>query len=142
MSSEEERAQRFVERHFPEVAGFLAAERGEGLVPTFGPTGLQNVHDDAPVPFAVIRIDYRVSREELFAALVIGFTDINPDRDPDAMTVEDIRREVEGTLAASSFNEVWLMVERLERGGHSTVQERRLQALERALQRAYPEVAR
>lgn len=107
-------------------------------VPTFGPTGLQNVHDDAPTPYAIVRLDYRVSRVELFAALVLGFTETNVDRDPDSLSVEEIRQEVEACLAASSFNDVWFVVERLERREFSDVQERRLEALERALERAYP----
>ncbi|MET8947445.1 hypothetical protein ABZX30_28850 [Streptomyces sp. NPDC004542] len=125
-------------RQLLEMVDETAAERGGGPVPTVGPTGVQNVHDDAPVPYAVVRLDYRVSRVELFAALVLGFTETDPDRDPDALTVEEIRRDVEAVLAGSSFSEVWLMVERLERGGFSAVRDRGMQALERALVRAYP----
>lgn len=107
-------------------------------LPVFGPTGLQNVHDDAPVPYAVIRIDYRISREELFAAWVLAFTEQNPDRDPDLITVEQIRDEVENCLAANSFNEIWAVVESGEDGSYSGEQLRRLDALRRAMERAYP----
>jgi hypothetical protein len=106
-------------------------------LPTFGPTGLQNVHDDAPEPFAVVRLDYRVSRREMLAALVLGFTEMIPDRDPDTLTVEEVRREVEGTLAFASANDVWRMLERIEDGRLSAEQRERLAGLERAMDRAY-----
>ncbi|GHF81775.1 hypothetical protein [Streptomyces thermodiastaticus] len=107
-------------------------------VPAFGPTGVQNVHDDAPEPFAVVRIDYRVSRDELFAALMLGFTETDVDRDPDLMTVEQIRGEVERALAMASVDEIWRVVEQVEDGRYSGPQLRRLDALWRALDRAYP----
>ncbi|MEU4487366.1 hypothetical protein AB0H94_21220 [Streptomyces purpurascens] len=106
--------------------------------PTFGPTGLQNVHEDAPVPHVVVRLDVQLSREELFAALVLGFTETDVDRNPDALSVEAIRTEVESCLASASFNEVWKVLERVEDGHYTGPQLRRLDALRRAMDRAYP----
>lgn len=105
---------------------------------TFGPTGLQNVHDDAREPYAVVRLDYRVSREELFAALVLGFTETDVDRDPDLLSVAEVRQEVEATLAASSFNEISRTVEQIQAGTYTGPQLRRLDGLRRAMDRAYP----
>ncbi|WP_330347517.1 hypothetical protein [Streptomyces sp. NBC_00582] len=107
-------------------------------LPTFGPTGLQNVHDDAPHGYAVVRLDYRVSRDELFAALVLGFTETDPDRDPALMTVEEVRGEVESTLAGHSFTEVWRVIEQLRDGSFSPWQADRLEGLRQAMGRAYP----
>ncbi|MDX3582005.1 DUF6907 domain-containing protein [Streptomyces europaeiscabiei] len=138
MSSEEERAQRSVERMFPEVARFLAAERGGGPVPVFGPTDVQNVHDDQPEPHVTVCVAYRMSRVELFAGLAIGYATTNIDRSPDSMTVEEIRYDVEGYLADTSLLNLSDTVETVagmvERGEHPE----QTQALKRALDRAYP----
>ncbi|MBT2420589.1 hypothetical protein J7F01_40405 [Streptomyces sp. ISL-22] len=136
--AEREAARRSVDRAFPVVAAFLAAERGESPAPSFGPTAVQNVHDDAPTPRAVVRLDYQVSRPELLAALVLGFTETNPDRNPDTLSVVDVRSAVEAALAGSSYTDVWAMVEQLRAGGFSGEQAARLEALERAMERAYP----
>jgi hypothetical protein len=138
MSSEEERAQRFVERHFPEVSRFLAAERGGAPAPVFGPTDVQNVHDDQPEPHVTVRVAYRMSRVELFAVLAAGYAVTNIDRSPDSMTVEEIRYDVEGYLADTSLLNLSDTVETVEgilaRGEHPE----QTQALKRALDRAYP----
>jgi len=107
-------------------------------LPVFGPTGVCNVTDDAPTGYTVVRIDYRVSREELFAALLLGFTETDPDRDPDTLSVTEIRGEVEATLAMQSANDIWRVVEQVEDGRYSAVQLRRVDALRRAMDRAYP----
>ncbi|MEV7427028.1 hypothetical protein [Streptomyces sp. NPDC091212] len=109
------------------------------VLPVFGPTGVANVHDDASVSYGIIRIDYLVSREELFAALVMGFTDTNPERDPAVLSVNDVRREVEGTLATASGTDVTRFAARLAHvEGRTVEQEDRLHRLSQALDRAYP----
>lgn len=139
--SEDERARKFVERHFPVVAAFLAAERGGGPAPVYGPTGVQNDHDDQPEPWVTVRVDYRVSRWELLAALAAGYATANEMQDPDGMTVEEIRRDVESFLADTSARELDAMVEevagRVERGEDRE----QFEALRRAMDRAYPVAA-
>lgn len=138
MSSEEERARSFTERHFPEIARFLAAERGEGPAPVFGPGDLQNAHDDQPEPHVVVRVAYRLSRIELFAAFTAGYAMTNVGQDPDSMTVKQIRYDVEGHLADSSVlmldDLVTDVAGKLQRG-EDTAQ---MEALKRAVDRAYP----
>lgn len=136
--SEEERARKFVERHFPVTARFLAAERGGGLAPVYGPTSLQNDHDDQPEPHVIVRVDYRLSRWELLAALAAGYATANEAQDPDTMTVEEIRYDVEAFLADTSARDLDAMVEevaaKVERGDDRA----QMEALRRAMDRAYP----
>lgn len=140
--SEEERARKFVERHFPVTARFLAAERGGGPAPVYGPTSLQNDHDDQPEPHVIVRVDYRVSRWELLAALAAGYATANEQQDPDTMTVEEIRYDVEAFLADTSARDLDGMVEevaaKVERGDDRA----QMEALRRATGRAYPVTTR
>lgn len=136
--SEEERARKFVERHFPVVAAFLAAERGEGPAPVYGPTGVQNDHDDQPEPWVTVRVDYRVSRWELLAALAAGYATANEMQDPDGMTVEAIRQDVESFLADTSARDLDAMVEEVAGRVESGEDRAQFEALRRAMDRAYP----
>lgn len=136
--SEEERARKFVERHFPVTAAFLAAERGGGPAPVYGPSSVQNAHDDQPEPFVRVRVDYRMSRIELFAVLAAGYATTNTGVNPDDMTVAQIRYDVEAQLALMSWREMEDLVEtsagQIERGEHPE----QMAALKRAIDRAYP----
>ncbi|MFF4360845.1 DUF6907 domain-containing protein [Streptomyces sp. NPDC001604] len=127
-----------VERRFPAAARFLAAERGEGPAPLYGPTERQNVHDDQPKPHVVVRVDFLMSRFELFALLADGYATTNIERSPDDMTVEQIRSDVEAACAGISSLELDALVEtvagQIERGDHPE----QMQALRRAMDRAYP----
>lgn len=136
--SEEQRARKFVERHFPVTAEFLAAERGEAPVPVYGPGETQNVHDDQPAPHVVIRVAYQLSRWELLAALADGYATSNTGQSPDDMTVQQIRDDVESFLAGTSSLDLDARVEaiagQIERGDHPE----QMAALLRAMDRAYP----
>jgi hypothetical protein len=136
--SEEQRAQRFVERHFPVTAAFLAAERGEGPAPIYGPTSLQNDHDDQPEPWVTVRVDYRVSRWELLAALAAGYATANEMQDPDGMTVEQVRYDVEAFLADTSARDLDAMVEEVAAKVERGEDQAQMEALRRAMDRAYP----
>ena len=135
--SEEERARTFVERHFPVTAAFLAAERGEGPAPVYGPSDVQNAHDDQPEPHVVVRVAYRMSRWELLAALAAGYATTNIERSPDDMTVQQIRYDVEAQLSLMSWRDMEDLVEsvagQIEQGEHPE----QMQALKRAMDRAY-----
>ncbi|MFJ9903908.1 DUF6907 domain-containing protein [Streptomyces sp. NPDC101152] len=138
MSDEQDRARTFVERHFPQAAAFLAAERGEGPAPVYGPTEPQNDHDDQPEPWVTVRVGYRVSRFELLAALAAGYATANEMQDPDTMTVAEIRYDVEAFFADTSARDLDAMVEevasKVERGEDHA----QFEALRRAMDRAYP----
>lgn len=165
MSSEEERARRFVERHFPEVAGFLAAERGEGLVPTFGPTGLEMVDepgeqaaaepeqlpvygpsevfdDEGVTPHVVVRVAVALSREQLVTALAIGVTNLGADTDPEQMTADEVRREIEGYFAAVGLVEIDTLIDEGWPRSFPPAAQLRMDAIAAAVERAYPAVAR
>lgn len=136
--SEEERARKFVERHFPVTAAFLAADGGGGPAPVYGPSSIQNAHDDQPEPFVRVRVDYQMSRIELFAALAAGYATTNTGVNPDDMTVAQIRYDVEAQLSLMSWREMEDLVEtsagQIERGEHPE----QMAALKRAIDRAYP----
>jgi hypothetical protein len=136
--SEQERARKFVERHFPVTAAFLAAECGEGPAPVFGPTALQNDHDDQPEPWVTVRVDYRVSRFELLAALADGYATANEQQDPDGMTVAEIRYDVEAFFADTSARDLDACVEAIAAKVESGEDREQMEALRRAMDRAYP----
>jgi hypothetical protein len=138
VNEEEERAQRFVERHFPVTARFLAAERGEGPAPAYGPTGVQNDHDDQPAPWVTVHVAYRVSRWELLAALAAGYATANEQQDPDTMTVTEIRTNVESFLADTAARDLDDMVEEVAAKVESGEDQAQMEALRRAMDRAYP----
>ncbi|WOX09183.1 DUF6907 domain-containing protein [Streptomyces sp. N50] len=136
--SEEQRARKFVERHFPVTAAFLAAEPAEGEPPVFGPAEVQNAHDDQPEPFVVVRVAYRLSRFELFAALADGYATTNTGADPDDMTVQQIRSDVEAYLCGASWRDMEDLVETVARQIEGGEHPEQMAALRRAMDRAYP----
>jgi hypothetical protein len=133
--NEEERAQRFVERHYPEVAKFLAEERND--LPVYGPTEVFRDEDDT-APDAVVRVAFALSREQLMTALSIGFTEIAPDRDAENLTVDEVRREVEGWLHGAAVIELDRYVRQGQLTAYPVEAQAVMDALAAALDRAYP----
>ncbi|MBD9725120.1 hypothetical protein PV755_15360 [Streptomyces caniscabiei] len=131
MSSEEERAQRSVERAFPDVARFL------GQLPVYGPTELQNVHDDTGPAVVIVRVDFALSREELQTALAYGYAESNSRRPIGELSVEEVRAEVEGYLAFTGYAQMLPHVES-ERVRRPEGDQARNAAFDAALDRAYP----
>lgn len=127
----------YIERRYPAAAAFLAAERGEGPAPAYGPTGVQNDHDDQPGPWVTVHVAYRVSRWELMAALCDGYATANEMQDPDGMSVTRIRENVEAFFADNSARELDDLVEeiaaKIEQGDDLD----QFAALLRAMDRAY-----
>lgn len=68
-------------------------------LPVFGPTGAIPCDEDRE-PFATVRMDLIVTREQLRAALGIGHAEQAGQPALDEMSVQDIRREVERHLGA------------------------------------------
>jgi hypothetical protein len=135
--NEDEKAQRFVERHFPEVSRFLAAERGEQL-PVYGPTEV--FRDEDVTPDVVVRVAFALSREQMMTALSIGFTELIPDRQAEDLTVEETRKEVERWLHAAAVIELERHVIQGRQTAYPPEAQPVMDALAAALDRAYPAV--
>jgi hypothetical protein len=147
---EQERAQRFVERHFPEVHRFVAAERDEGLVPTFGPTEpraggdlpvygpTEPLGDEENEPDVIVRVDFLMSRAQITTALGIAWAEIAGDREPESLSVREVRHEVEAWLSVQAF---FALSDQMERDARQTFlpeQQHAMQVLAEAVDRAYP----
>jgi hypothetical protein len=135
MSSEEESAQRFVERHFPEVSRFLARERGD--MPVYGPT--DPFGDEEHTPDVIVRVDFLMSREQITTALGIAWAEIvEGDRGPESLTVVAVRHEVEAYLSVQALHELGKQMERDQARTFSPESQRVMQLLAEAVDRAYP----
>lgn len=134
MSDEQERAQRSVERMFPEVARFMGQLRHE--LPLFGPTDLFD--DEGITPDVIVRVDYALSREQLHAAMMVAFTEIADGRSPEDLSVVEVRTEVEGYLAAHGILAVDNQIADGEHHDFTAEQQRIMQLLAESIERAYP----
>lgn len=128
----------YIERTYPAAAAFLAAERGGGPAPVYGPGEVQNAHDDQPEPHVVVRVAYRLSRWELLAAFANGYASANHGQDPDEMTVARIRDDVESYLSLDSWTEMDTHVEEVAAKIEAGDDLDQFAALLRAMDRAFP----
>ena len=107
-------------------------------LPIFGPTEVQNVDDDLGPAVAIVRVDFALSREELQTALAYGYASANQDCPVEDMSVQDVRREVEGHLAFAGYVKLTRHVESERvRSDKDPVRDAAFAA---ALDRAYPPV--
>ncbi|MFF1544619.1 hypothetical protein [Streptomyces sp. NPDC058291] len=109
-------------------------------LPVFGPTEV--FVDEDVTPAVVVRVAYALSREQLLTALSIGFTEMNPDRDAVNLTVDEVRREVEGWLHAAAVYELDRYVTQGQLTAYPPEQQAVMDALAEAVERAYPGVDR
>lgn len=109
------------------------------IAPTYGPTVVTN-HEGGHGMRAVVRTAVALTRGQLLAALACGFAETGPDRDPDTLTADQVRQEVEEYVAASSCLELDDAVRQLRAAAAGWTPERRsrMDALGRAVDRAYP----
>lgn len=133
---EEARARQFFGRHFPEVARFLATERGEEL-PVFGPFEVQGGVDELEPAVAVVQVAFALTRTQLVTALAMSFAGLGPERTPESLTDDEVRREVEGQLAAEAIIELDQMMEANERTVFPPMQQRAMDLLGVAVDRAF-----
>ncbi|MDX3582982.1 DUF6907 domain-containing protein [Streptomyces europaeiscabiei] len=105
-------------------------------LPTYGPTELQNANDDTGPAVAVVRVDFQMSREELATAFAYGYAETNQDRPVEDMSVEDVRADVEGYLAATGYLQFSQNVADMRAG--TPVSPAVQAAFAAALDRAYP----
>lgn len=105
-------------------------------LPVYGPT---EVFDDEGVtPDVIIRVAYALSREQLYAALSIGYTELIPTLDAHNLTTEDVRREVEGWFAGQGIVEIDRYVAQGQLTAYPVEAQPVMDALAAALDRAYP----
>ncbi|MFE7927807.1 DUF6907 domain-containing protein [Streptomyces sp. NPDC057456] len=74
-------------------------------LPTFGPTDVIPADENAE-PFAVVKVALTLTRDQLRAALAIGHAELAAEPPLPDMGVLDVRREVEGYLAAGAIFEL------------------------------------
>jgi hypothetical protein len=106
-------------------------------LPVYGPTEVFHDEDDI-APDVVVRVAYALSRVQLMTALSIGFTEIAPDRDAENLTVEEVRREVEGWLHGAAVIELDRYVRQGQLTAYPVEAQPVMDALAAALDRAYP----
>ncbi|MFJ2964234.1 DUF6907 domain-containing protein [Streptomyces collinus] len=134
--NEEERARQFFGRHFPEVAEFLATERGERL-PAFGPYEVQGGVDELEPAVAVVRVAFALTRTQLVTALAMSFAGLGPERTPESLTDDEVRREIEGQLAAEAIIELDHLMEANEQAEFTPEQQRAIDLLAATVDRAF-----
>jgi hypothetical protein len=105
-------------------------------LPVYGPTEVFREEDTEPD--AVVRVAFALSREQLLTALSIGFTEMIPDVDPETITVEETRKEVEGWLHAAAVIELDRYVRQGQLTAYPPEAQPVMDALAAALDRAYP----
>lgn len=105
-------------------------------LPVYGPTTVTG--DEESTPVAVVRVAVALSREQLLTALAVSFTEMDLDRDASALTVAEVRTEVEGYLATAAL----ASLDRDAPSVHGRVfplhQQAIVTALAEATERAYP----
>ncbi|WP_030409725.1 hypothetical protein [Streptomyces albus] len=111
------------------------------LPPASGPTGVAGVEHYGEPLAAVVRLDVALTRGQILAAVAEGFS-YREDRDPDTLTVAEVRWMVEqaietgGTLAlAADADTIWDGFGTDDWGAELT---ERMLGLARAVDRAYP----
>lgn len=107
-------------------------------LPVYGPTEVFKEED--VTPDVVVRVAFALSREQLMTALSVGFTELVPDVDPTALTVEKTRSEVEGWLHAEAVYELDRYVRQGQLTAYPPEAQPVMDALAAALDRAYPQV--
>ena len=110
---EQERAQRSVERMFPEVARFLGRER-PGM-PVYGPT--DPFGDEEHEPDVIVRVDFLMSREQIMEA-VWDANWFGPTKTLD-VHVAALRRKLAGAVVIEAVRGVGFRLEIAEDDGAS-----------------------
>lgn len=107
-------------------------------LPVFGPFEVQGGVDELEPAVAVVRVAFALTRAQLVTALGMSFAGLGPDRTPESLTDDEVRREIEGQLAAEAIIELDRQAEDDEEHGFTPVQQRVMDLLAEAVDRAYP----
>jgi hypothetical protein len=106
-------------------------------LPTFGPFEVQGGVDELEPAVAVVRVAFALTRTQLVTALGVSFAGLGADRTPESLTDDEVRREVEGHLAAEAIIELDHQMERDEQRGFTPEQQRAIDVLAAAVDRAF-----
>ncbi|PWJ02410.1 hypothetical protein DKG34_38705 [Streptomyces sp. NWU49] len=101
------------------------------MPPTFGPTEIHG--DDEHIPHAIVQVAIALPREQLRAALAVGHAQMSGEPPLEDMTVLDVRREIEGYLAAGAVFELYREADAL----NERLAPEHTAALDAAIDRAY-----
>jgi hypothetical protein len=105
-------------------------------LPTFGPFEVQGGVDELEPAVAVVRVAFALTRTQLVTALGMAFAGLG-DRTPESLTDDEVRREIEGHLAAEAIIELDHQMERDEARAWSPEQQRNMRVLAAAIDRAF-----
>ncbi|MFI6856525.1 DUF6907 domain-containing protein [Streptomyces sp. NPDC050416] len=106
-------------------------------LPVFGPFEVQGGVDELEPAVAVVRVAFALTRTQLVTALSMSFAGLGADRTPESLTDDEVRREVEGHLAAEAIIELDHQMERDEQRGFTPEQQRAIDVLAAAVDRAF-----
>ncbi|NGO43769.1 hypothetical protein [Streptomyces ureilyticus] len=108
-----------------------------GDLPVYGPT--DPFGDEEHQPDVIVRVDFLMSREQITTALGIAWAEIvEGDRSPDSLSVVEVRHEVEAYLSVQAFHALGEQMDRDSLRTFSPEQQRVMQLLAAAVDRAYP----
>ncbi|WP_367324793.1 hypothetical protein [Streptomyces sp. HUAS ZL42] len=107
-------------------------------LPVYGPT--VPLGDEEHEPDVIVRVDFLMSREQLTMALGIAWAEIAEEgRGPEALSVREVRHEVEAFLSVQAFHELDVQMERDRLRTWPPEQQAVMQLLADAVGRAYPQ---
>ncbi|CAM5601556.1 hypothetical protein SVIOM74S_05764 [Streptomyces violarus] len=106
-------------------------------LPVFGPFEVQGGVDELEPAVAVVRVAFALTRTQLLTALAMSFAGLGADRTPESLTDDEVRREVEGQLAAEAIIELDHLMEANERTVFPPEQQRAMDLLGVAVDRAF-----
>ncbi|MGP4008148.1 DUF6907 domain-containing protein [Streptomyces sp. 4N124] len=107
-----------------------------GDLPVYGPT--EALGDEEHTPEVIVRVDFLLSREQITTALGIAWAEIAGDRAPESLTILETRHEVEAYLSVQAFHALDVQMERDRQRVFPPEQQRAMQVLAEAVERAYP----
>lgn len=110
---------------------------GRPVPPAFGPTEVFGGVDELEPAVAVVRVAFALTRTQLVTTLGIGFAGLADDQTPESLTDDEVRLEVEGTLATDALVELDRQITRDEARVWSPEQQRVMGVLAAAVDRAY-----
>lgn len=106
-------------------------------LPVFGPFEVQGGVDELEPAVAVVQVAFALTRTQLLTALAMSFAGLGPERTPESLTDDEVRREVEGQLAAEAIIELDHLMEANERTVFPPEQQQAMDALGVAVDRAF-----
>lgn len=105
-------------------------------LPVFGPFEVQGGVDELEPAIAVVQVAFALTRTQLLTALGLSFAGLG-DRTPESLTDDEVRREVEGQLAAEAIIEIDRQMEHDEQHGFTPKQQQNMDVLGVAVDRAF-----